>query len=103
MQSLTLVMLGLIGFGTQRSIRRMKSLQGEERVIARDAMASAVAATLSIFLAGSAYVLWSQNRNTFLLASAMVGFGFFVASVVWVVRVTQSWSDRMLRQKRHPV
>ena|SRR5947207_354906 len=96
----SLVMVLLSGLGIRRAVRRMKSLQGKERALTRDTMVSAFAGTLSLSLAGLAYVLWSYNRNGILLMLATVAFATFVVSVIWVGRVAWQWSELKLHRKQ---
>jgi hypothetical protein len=82
-----------------RSVRRLKSLQGEPRTIARDAMIASFSAAMSISLAGLSYVLWSGGKNQLLLALAFAGLALFVASVAWAVRLSLRWSEMVLQRK----
>jgi hypothetical protein len=96
-----LLVITLAGFGIWRSIRRMRSLEGEERALTRDTMVFSFAGTVSISLAGLAYLLWSYNRSGVLLISAIFSAAVFLVSVIWIARLSFRWSELMLRKKRH--
>jgi len=96
----SLVMVLFAVLGIRRTVQRMKSLPGDERALTRNTMISAFAGALSLSFAGLAYLLWFYDKNKFLLMLATVGLVVFVASVIWIGRISWQWSELKLRRKQ---
>jgi hypothetical protein len=86
--------LGIVCFAIWRMLSLLNALSGMRRVLMRNAMISAFAATISISFSGLMYAMWSgSSRGQLLLVLAVVGLAAFVASVAAAVRTTLRWTE----------